>query len=358
MYYFTSSKSASWMLSSLPPCDCLTTCTCIRITLESCTCACICSSSGTCILRTSLCSTLIHLGTGCLPCCVETVDGIVDSCYITTLVSIFQRLESLLDGRFLVCRYLVAKFQLIFCLENHRIGPGSSCLPFHALSYHFRHSGLLRPSYGLFSSLLKPEEASIRIACSLPVALSLAETFRIPLASMSNVTSIWGIPRRAERYLSVELTDTLVLWCHGTFTWITWMVTSVWLSAAVENTSLFLQGIVGWSRSVLSSRHPLSQYRESEGDVQQYDITYTTFFVSEMAPWIDAPTATTSSGFTPFEGSLPEVVLNNVCTAGIRRTTYEDYLVDICCWQFWHRILLSDMVPDKPGWGRVPEIRI
>ena len=31
---------------------------------------------------------------------------------------------------------------------------------------------------------------SIRMACSLPVALSLAETFRIPLASMSKVTSI------------------------------------------------------------------------------------------------------------------------------------------------------------------------
>ena len=32
---------------------------------------------------------------------------------------------------------------------------------------------------------------------SLPVALSLADTFRIPLASMSNVTSICGTPRGA-----------------------------------------------------------------------------------------------------------------------------------------------------------------
>ena len=31
--------------------------------------------------------------------------------------------------------------------------------------------------------------------CSLLVALSLAETWTIPLASMSNVTSIWGTPR-------------------------------------------------------------------------------------------------------------------------------------------------------------------
>ena len=47
------------------------------------------------------------------------------------------------------------------------------------------------------SSLLRPEEASMRIACSLPVALSFADTLRIPLASMSNVTSICGTPRRA-----------------------------------------------------------------------------------------------------------------------------------------------------------------
>ena len=35
------------------------------------------------------------------------------------------------------------------------------------------------------------------IFCSLPVALSLAFTFKMPLASMSNVTSIWGMPRGA-----------------------------------------------------------------------------------------------------------------------------------------------------------------
>ena len=32
------------------------------------------------------------------------------------------------------------------------------------------------------------------LCCSLPVPLSLAETCTIPLASMSNVTSIWGTP--------------------------------------------------------------------------------------------------------------------------------------------------------------------
>ena len=32
------------------------------------------------------------------------------------------------------------------------------------------------------------------LCCSLPVPLSLADTFTMPLASMSKVTSIWGTP--------------------------------------------------------------------------------------------------------------------------------------------------------------------
>ena len=47
-------------------------------------------------------------------------------------------------------------------------------------------------SYGIFSisSSLNPTGACIVICCSLPVPLSLAETLIIPLASISNVTSI------------------------------------------------------------------------------------------------------------------------------------------------------------------------
>ena len=47
------------------------------------------------------------------------------------------------------------------------------------------------------SSLDKPEDDWIVMVCSLPVPLSKALTFKIPLASMSNLTSIWGIPRGA-----------------------------------------------------------------------------------------------------------------------------------------------------------------
>ena len=35
--------------------------------------------------------------------------------------------------------------------------------------------------------------------CSAPVSLSRADTCRIPLASISNITSIWGSPRAPGR---------------------------------------------------------------------------------------------------------------------------------------------------------------
>ena len=47
------------------------------------------------------------------------------------------------------------------------------------------------------SSSLMLEPAVMVICCSLPVPKSLADTFTIPLASISNVTSICGTPRIA-----------------------------------------------------------------------------------------------------------------------------------------------------------------
>ena len=49
----------------------------------------------------------------------------------------------------------------------------------------------------LISASDRPLEALMTMRCSLPVFTSLAETFRMPLASMSNATSICGMPRGA-----------------------------------------------------------------------------------------------------------------------------------------------------------------
>uniref|UniRef100_A0A2M4C6E2 Putative secreted protein n=1 Tax=Anopheles marajoara TaxID=58244 RepID=A0A2M4C6E2_9DIPT len=78
----------------------------------------------------------------------------------------------------------------------------------------------------------------------LPVPLSSADTCRIPLASISNETSICGIPRGAggmpvrsnlpSRWLS------LVIGRSPSYTWI---VTVCWLSEAVEKICDFFVGM-------------------------------------------------------------------------------------------------------------------
>src|SRR5207244_12546013 len=54
------------------------------------------------------------------------------------------------------------------------------------------------------SSRVRPDEAVIVMFCCFPVAVSRADTLRMPLASMSKVTSTWGTPRgaRSEEHTS------------------------------------------------------------------------------------------------------------------------------------------------------------
>eukprot|EP00971_Amphidinium_carterae_P161478 3201769-Amphidinium_carterae.1 len=74
--------------------------------------------------------------------------------------------------------------------------------------------------------------------CSLPVPRSLAATFKIPLASISNVTSIWGTPLGAGGTPSRRKVPRILLSlancrspCNTTIS------TDGWESTAVENTS-------------------------------------------------------------------------------------------------------------------------
>ena len=64
----------------------------------------------------------------------------------------------------------------------------------------------------------RPEDASMRMLCSLFVPMSLAETFIIPLASMSKLTSICGVPRGCGRNaVQVEPADGTVVHRHFPF---------------------------------------------------------------------------------------------------------------------------------------------
>jgi len=157
----------------------------------------------------------------------------------------------------------------------------------------------------------------MRIFCSLPVALSLAETFRMPFASMSNVTSICGTPRGAGgipvrlNRPSVRLSAAISRSpCR------TWIVTSVWLSAAVLKTSVLLVGIVVF-RSISRVITPPSVSTPSESGVTSRR-TMSSFSPARTAPWIAAPIATTSSGLMLLFGSLPKISFTRACTAGVR----------------------------------------
>ena len=157
----------------------------------------------------------------------------------------------------------------------------------------------------------------MRICCSLPVALSLAWTLTMPLASMSKVTSICGTPRGAggmpirSNWPSILLSAAI-----SRSPWKTRIVTAFWLSSAVEKTWLFLVGIVVL-RSIRRVNTPPSVSMPSDSGVTSSSSTSLTSPWSTPA-WIAAPMATTSSGLTPLCGSLPKNCFTTSWTFGMR----------------------------------------
>mmetsp|Transcript_458 Transcript_458/g.1376 ORF Transcript_458/g.1376 Transcript_458/m.1376 type:complete len:344 (+) Transcript_458:693-1724(+) len=153
--------------------------------------------------------------------------------------------------------------------------------------------------------------------CSLPVALSLALTLTIPLASMSNVTSIWGTPRGAggtptrSNWPRILLSAAISRSPCNTL-----MPTCVWLSAAVENVWLFLVGIVVLRLIKRVNTPPRVSIPSESGVTSKRRISLTS--PRRTPPWMAAPMATTSSGFTPLLGSRPKSSFTMVCTLGMR----------------------------------------
>ena len=91
--------------------------------------------------------------------------------------------------------------------------------------------------------------------------------------------------------------------------------TEVWLSAAVENTWLFLVGIVVFL-SINGVAIPPAVSIPNVNGVTSSNTTSLTSPVNTPA-WIAAPTATHSSGLTPLDGSFPVNFLTASWTAGI-----------------------------------------
>ena len=96
----------------------------------------------------------------------------------------------------------------------------------------------------------------------------------------------------------------------------TWISTLGWLSAAVENTWLLLVGIVVLRLMIGVATPPRVSMPRVSG-VTSSSSTSRTSPLSTPA-WIAAPTATTSSGFTPRCGSLPKNWRTFSMTSGMR----------------------------------------
>ena len=142
--------------------------------------------------------------------------------------------------------------------------------------------------------------------CSLPVALSLAFTLMMPFASISKVTSIWGIPRCAGGIPSRRKRPSDILSpAIGRSPCKTWMSTAVWLSAAVEYTSVLRTGMVVLRSIITVMTLPIVSTPKESGVTSRSRISFTSPL--KTPAWIAAPIATTSSGLTPLCGSLPPV---------------------------------------------------
>mmetsp|Transcript_7804 Transcript_7804/g.19261 ORF Transcript_7804/g.19261 Transcript_7804/m.19261 type:complete len:253 (-) Transcript_7804:920-1678(-) len=163
----------------------------------------------------------------------------------------------------------------------------------------------------------RPPDDWMRICCCLPDALSLADTLTMPLASMSKVTSICGMPRGAggmptkSNWPSILLSAAISRSPCSTL-----MPTCVWLSAAVEKVCDFLVGMVVLREmSFVITPPSVSMPRES-GVTSRSKMSFTS--PRRTPPWMAAPSATTSSGLTPLNGSLPKKACTTDCTLGMR----------------------------------------
>ena len=158
---------------------------------------------------------------------------------------------------------------------------------------------------------------SIVIFASFCVPRSFAVTLIIPLASMSNLTSICGTPLGAGgRSVRLKLPSETLSEAIGRSPCTTCMVTAVWLSAAVVKTLDFEVGMVVL-RSMSGSLTPPSVSIPSVSGVTSSSTMSLVTSPAMMPACIAAPIATASIGSTPDSGVLPTTSPTNFLTSGI-----------------------------------------
>mmetsp|Transcript_123483 Transcript_123483/g.345735 ORF Transcript_123483/g.345735 Transcript_123483/m.345735 type:complete len:291 (-) Transcript_123483:521-1393(-) len=165
----------------------------------------------------------------------------------------------------------------------------------------FSSASLIMRSTSLLSSV---EEPAMVMVCSLLVPLSFAPTLKMPFASMSKVTSIWGTPLLAAGTpSSLKVPKILLSLANCRSPCKTTISTEDCESVAVENTSVFFVGIVVFlGMSTVATPPSVSTPNES-GVTSKRTMSFTS--PAKTPACTAAPTATTSSGLTLRFGSLP-----------------------------------------------------
>mmetsp|Transcript_18099 Transcript_18099/g.28069 ORF Transcript_18099/g.28069 Transcript_18099/m.28069 type:complete len:332 (-) Transcript_18099:851-1846(-) len=207
----------------------------------------------------------------------------------------------------------------------------------------------------------RPPDDWMAMLCSLLVALSLADTCTMPLASISKVTSILGTPRGAGGMPTrSNCPRSLLCAAMSRSPWSTLMPTWVWLSAAVENSCDFLAGM-GVLRGMRRVKMPPSVSIPSESGVTSMRRMSLTLPLS-TPPWMAAPMATTSSGLTPLDGSRLKSSLTTSATLGMRvmpPTSSTSLISEVerpaSLMALRHGSLVRSMRPST-SWLRVPRV--
>ena len=123
------------------------------------------------------------------------------------------------------------------------------------------------------SDMLEP--AVMVMCCSLPVPRSLADTFTIPFASISKVTSICGTPRHCRRNtIQTELSKGLVVLCELSLA-LHYVDINGCLVICCSREDLALlgrNGCISLDQSGCDTTHGLNGQRQ-RSNIQQQDIT-------------------------------------------------------------------------------------
>ena len=222
---------------------------------------------------------------------------------------------------------LISVFSLSVTLSPKSLIAFSAVNIICSVSFLTSASSFLLASASLFASasfIILSISSSVRLVlevivifCSLFVPKSFALTLTIPLASISNDTSICGTPLGAGGISeSWNLPRVLLSAAIGLSPCKIWISTAGWLSTAVLNTWLFVVGIVVFLGINTVITLPSVSIPKLSGVTSSSTKSSTS--PVKTPPWIAAPIATTSSGLTSLLGSLPVSRLTSSCTHGIR----------------------------------------